>query len=663
MNVSEQSFSKPMAGANGLFHSTLRNGYALAVITVIIAWTGTLLLHRIVPDRPLSFVLFFAAVAVSAGLRGLWAGVLATLLSALLCDYFFLAPLHSFAVAASDLPLLVLFIVAALLINGLGGRLRAQALQADQRYYGLVQGLDGIVWEANPRTMQFTFVSQRAELLLGYPIPQWLADPEFRSRITHPDDTLRMKALWRQAVGMGGEHTADYRVLTTEGREVWIRETVTVLHDPSGRPIRVSGLGIDITERKAEAEELIRMKDEFAALNKINAALSASLELPDFVDILKGQLQQYLGITAGRFFVADEAGEDLHLVDTWGVTPDSTLDGNLAPPESRDLHCPSAGTVPTFDDTSGFTVSLVSPPMGREDLESTQVLTIPLLAKDALRGALTLYRPNSFRLEGSRDAFYAALGRQIGALLHNVTLYREVHAARERLQQLSRQLVNVQEAERRAIARELHDEIGQVLTGLKLTLEMSGRMPEESLAEHMQKALALVQDLIKQVEGLSLDLRPAVLDDLGLLPALHWHCKRYTALTGINVNLEHSGADARFPGEVEITAYRIIQEALTNVARYAAVGDVTVRLWATREILGIQVADQGQGFDLDSVSAERATGGLTGMRERATLLNGHLTVETSPAMGTSVTVDLPLAAPSKYPDGAADTLPPTVQNG
>jgi PAS domain S-box-containing protein len=642
MPVSAPSSATATSSPRGLFTSELRNGVALAVATVFIAWAATLLLRSVVPDRPLSFGLFFAAVAVSAGLGGLWAGVLATLLSALTCDYFFLAPYHSFSVAASDLPLLVLFIAAALLINGLSGRLRAQTRQADQRYYGLVQGLDGIVWEVNPKTLRLTFVSRQAEMLLGYPILEWLTVPDFRARTMHLSDVPRMNALWKEAVERGGKHTADYRAITADGKEVWIRETVDVLHDAHGRPVRMTGLGIDITDRKAEAEELLRMKDEFAVLNNIHVALSASLELPEFLCILQARLRQYLGVEAGCIFLTDDGGEDIRLVETWGAAPNLASNWKLLPAAAfNPAHdAGETGTEPPM--RAIFTVSRIPAPIGRTDLGWTEALAIPLLAKDELRGVLYIFSSIPLQIEGERAVFYSTLGRQIGTLLQNITLYREVRIGRERLHQLSRQLVNVQENERRAIARELHDEIGQVLTGLKLALEMSARLPRDHMAEQIQKALTLVQDLIRQVEGLSLDLRPAMLDDFGLLPALHWHFKRYTGLTGVEVQFEHSAVEARFPAEVEITAYRIIQEALTNVARHAQVDAVTVRLWSTREILGLQVADQGRGFDLGSLTTEKATGGLTGMNERATLLHGHWTLETSPGMGTSITVDLPL---------------------
>jgi len=615
-------------------------GYALAIAAVLLAWVCTLILRGVVPDRPLSFTLFFAAVALSAGLAGLGAGVLATLLSALICDYFFLAPLHSFTVATSDLPLLVLFIIGALLMNGLTGRLRAQTRDADQRYYGLVQGLDGIVWEANPRTLQFTFISQRAEILLGYPVEQWMANSDFRSQLLHPEDVHRMLGFWREAVKQGGEHAAEYRAIAADAREVWIRETVTVVHNAFGRPVRMTGLGVDITQRKAEAEELTRTKDEFALLNEISAALCSSLELPDFVRILQTQLSQHLGVEAGGLYLVEESADEPRLIEAWGIPHDVVVDWQLP--------WPSANPEGANDDCAERIGCALPGAEGKatpSELSASgwpEALTIPLLAKENLLGALCLISRNPFLKSAIHAEFYSALGRQIGALLQNVNLYREVRLGRERLQQLSRQLVNVQEMERRAIARELHDEIGQLLTGLKLTLEMSARAPRGTPSESIDGALKLVQDLIGQVEGLSLDLRPAMLDDLGLLPAMQWHCRRYTALTGISVNFAHSGVSGRFPAEVEITAYRIIQEALTNVARHARVDHAGVRLWATRDMLGIQVADDGCGFELPGVSAAQSSGGLTGMQERAGLIDGCLTLETGPGIGTSITVELPL---------------------
>jgi signal transduction histidine kinase len=199
----------------------------------------------------------------------------------------------------------------------------------------------------------------------------------------------------------------------------------------------------------------------------------------------------------------------------------------------------------------------------------------------------------------------------------------------------------VQEAERRHLARELHDEIGQLLTGLRLTLDV----PEPgsaALRERLGQAQALVQELLERVRALSLDLRPSILDDLGVLPALLGHIERYTSQTKIRVHLEHSGLDRRFAPETETGVYRIAQEALTNVARHGHVDEVTVRLWATDDVLGVQVEDHGAGFDPGAVQGAGRTGGLAGLRERAALLNGHLTVEARPGHGVRLTAEVPL---------------------
>lgn len=210
----------------------------------------------------------------------------------------------------------------------------------------------------------------------------------------------------------------------------------------------------------------------------------------------------------------------------------------------------------------------------------------------------------------------------------------------DRLKLLSRRLMEVQEAERRKIALELHDEIGQVLTGLKLSLEIGSRLPAEEVGANLEQARALVNDLMARVRKLSLDLRPAMLDDLGLLPTLLWHIEHYTAQTQVRVNFRHSGLERRrFAPDVETAAYRLVQEALTNVARHAQTSEATVRLSTHRQTLLIEVEDRGSGFDVESALLTTETSGLAGMRERAVLLGGQLKVESRPGNGTRLTAE------------------------
>jgi len=207
----------------------------------------------------------------------------------------------------------------------------------------------------------------------------------------------------------------------------------------------------------------------------------------------------------------------------------------------------------------------------------------------------------------------------------------------QRLRSLSRRLLHVQETERHHIARELHDQVGQLLTGLKLNLEMLQHGNADFAG-----ALNLINELTTRVRSLSLDLRPSMLDDLGLLPALLWHFDNYAKQTHVRVRFHHDGLDRRMAPDIETAAYRIVQEALTNVARHAGVDETAVRCSASQTRLDIQVEDHGKGFDAEAALRSYATSGLAGMRERAALLGGHLTVDSKPGEGTRVTAEIPL---------------------
>jgi len=219
----------------------------------------------------------------------------------------------------------------------------------------------------------------------------------------------------------------------------------------------------------------------------------------------------------------------------------------------------------------------------------------------------------------------------------------ERRRAEEELRKLSHRLVEVQESERRNIARELHDEIGQLLTGLKLALATRSLLDGEKAKINLEQTQAIVNELMGRVRDLSLDLRPAMLDDLGLLHALLWHFERYTTQTGVRVIFNHTGiGDQRLESKIETAVYRIIQEALTNVARHAQAGEVRVNVSADAENLSLQVIDHGSGFLPAAALASTSSSGLAGMRERAQLLGGTLRLEATPGAGTKITALLPL---------------------
>ncbi len=211
------------------------------------------------------------------------------------------------------------------------------------------------------------------------------------------------------------------------------------------------------------------------------------------------------------------------------------------------------------------------------------------------------------------------------------------------LRELSRHLAEVQEAERRFIAKELHDDVGQLLTGLKLMVEMAESQVEPGRRKTLEAAKSTISDLSSRLRNLSLDLRPAMLDDFGLFAALEWLFERYTKQTGVVVKHNFSFLhERRFPKGIETAAFRIIQESLTNAARYAGVKEVEVNI-RTNGNLDIEICDRGRGFDSSRIEeASYSTGGLSGMRERAAWLGGEFTVTSSPGKGTTVLAGFPL---------------------
>lgn len=214
-------------------------------------------------------------------------------------------------------------------------------------------------------------------------------------------------------------------------------------------------------------------------------------------------------------------------------------------------------------------------------------------------------------------------------------LQARLESSEERVRDLSSRLAGVQETERRRIGRELHDEIGQLLTVLKMTLPQS---------QHEGSAAAVVlDDLLRRVRQLSLDLRPAMLEDLGLVPAVMWLTERFGTSGGPEIRLEHAGVERRFPEALETAAFRIVQEALTNAVRHSRSARITVRLWADTAGLGVQVEDRGIGFNPEDALRRGRSGGLSGMRDRVRTLGGDFTIDSNCGIGTRVIGELPIA--------------------
>jgi len=400
-----------------------------------------------------------------------------------------------------------------------------------------------------------------------------------------------------------------------------------------------------IVERQSAEEMLQRRNRELATLNAVAAAV-ASLELELLVEPLTQLLAAELGIRAGALY-SYEADGHLRLRAAWGAEGRA-----LAPAHIRGLGSLTAAaggaqgvrTPPALADALS---PALSAGRGSRDVR----LFLPLRSSGEPRGALCLYGVDPASLSASDRAFYEALAAQVGVAMRNASLYAEVRAGRERLQALSRRLVEAQEVERRNIARELHDEAAQALTSLQLGLGLLERRAGDAEASRIRVAQLkeIAERIAEGLHRLATDLRPASLDHAGLVPALRQYTGALAAEHGLELQLEAVGLGGeRLAPQAEAAVFRIVQEALANVVRHAQATRAGVILERRDGHLLVIVEDDGAGFDLQrAAQGERL--GLLGMRERAEMLGGTLSVETAPGKGTTVTVEVPYV--SAHPGG------------
>ena len=221
-----------------------------------------------------------------------------------------------------------------------------------------------------------------------------------------------------------------------------------------------------------------------------------------------------------------------------------------------------------------------------------------------------------------------------------------LRAAHRRLQRLSRRAIELLENERRHLARELHDEIGQVLTAVKINLEsVARRISDPALKEPLRDSVEITSTALAQVRRLSLDLRPAQLDDLGLVAALRGHADRQAAVGRFTAHFETRGLPKRLNTKIETACFRVSQEALTNILRHARAANVWIDLSADQNQVTLTVRDDGVGFVVEDGTNRATTGeslGLLSMEERVALIGGSLTVQSQPGKGTEVRARVPL---------------------
>lgn len=479
---------------------------------------------------------------------------------------------------------------------------------------------------------------------------------------------------------------------TRAGREVVVESRWALQRDEHGEPLAFLEINHDVTARKQAEAELARRVDELAVANRealslnrellaVNAAIAAisgSLDLQSVLQRIVDAARELIQSRYAALGVADGRGRIVHFI-TSGITAEQRAAIGPLPEghgllgilirEGTPLRIPNIAADPG---AHGFPPN--HPPM-------TSLLGVPVLFQGRAVGDLYLTdKIGASEFSEDDERLLTLLANHAAIAIENARLYEEVRAGRDQLRTWNRELearvaertreiertskeittrvLKAQEEERKRIARELHDDTAQSLTTLLINLDvLNPHIPDTNpaLVTGMARLEQLLKRTLDEVRALSHDLRPTILDDVGLVPALEVLAEDHTRTFGVPVTVSADPIPGeRLAPEMEIALYRIVQEALMNAGKYARATSVQVRLACLDDTVQLVVEDDGAGFDVEHLTGPSRDGGmgLYGMRERAGLLQGVLSVDTSPGHGTRITVRAPMMSdvPTR-PDG------------
>ncbi|MEE8346448.1 MAG: GAF domain-containing protein [Dehalococcoidia bacterium] len=405
----------------------------------------------------------------------------------------------------------------------------------------------------------------------------------------------------------------------------------------------------DLDRSRAEIDEsqrqILRQNQELAALNDVAVAVSRSLESEA---VMEGALDKVLSVMeadAGGILLWDERAGGFAYKAHRGLSP-AFVEGvaGLQVGEGIAGRVASTGEPIAVDDIAADR-RVEREAVRREGIHA--FASIPLRAKEQIVGVLNVARKDLRPFSDREVRLLTAFGHQIGVAIENARLWSEVKDKESALSELLKKTMTAQEEERQRIARELHDEMAQGLTALLMGLDrLEGSMTSvsPSVVETIETVKEFASRALDDTRRLILDLRPTVLDDLGLVSALRQYAETHLEPLGVSYKLEARRLKERLSPPLELALFRILQEAINNCGRHANARHVRIRLEQDDGEIRAQVEDDGKGFDLwESLDGkgEKPPLGILGMRERAALLGGQLAIDTKPGHGTRVSVSVP----------------------
>ena len=394
---------------------------------------------------------------------------------------------------------------------------------------------------------------------------------------------------------------------------------------------------------------------DILALSRISAALSGLWDLDAILGVGLDSALEYMNGTVGEILLINESTKSLSRRVHRGLSQEfvTGLRTNLG--EGITGTVAQSGKAILLEDISA------DPRVAHRELIIAEGLkafiSVPLRAKEVVLGVLNIASHRRRKFTNDDVYFLYAIGDQLGIAIEHARLYERLRNARERLRKLARQNLVAEEDERRRIARELHDETSQSLSGIALQLqaliEMSGMSgtPSEEFVSGLKKVQALTVQVHNEVSRLISNLHPALLDTLGLVPAVRQYAETRLHSLEMDVSVEIKGKELRLPPEVEAALFRFIQGAVGNVAQHSQAKNVSVLLEFRPDEFIMKVSDNGQGFDVSEITDVEESGrgrGLFSMRERIGFLSGKSGIESETGKGTTVWASIPIGQEVEY---------------
>ncbi len=408
----------------------------------------------------------------------------------------------------------------------------------------------------------------------------------------------------------------------------------------------------DVTAERELAETLVRRNEHLSVLNSISSAVNQSLDLRDFLGRTLKEVLRLTTVDIGAVFLRDEVLGSLELLVHHGFSETA------------------ARLVKQFGLTDGSCGGVIDsqqlvvvPEVQRYRSQRTEAIHmeqlstlvhVPLVAHGCSLGSMCIGTRQPREFDRHERDLLTAIGNHIAVAVENVRLYAELQRKERMRGELLRKVITAQEEERKRIARELHDDVSQNLAALIYAAEEATDVSQPGEIDQLLETMrGVAQSTLDGVHKLIFDLRPAMLDHLGLLPALRWYAKSRLEPAGVRVIIKetcsrkgtHPSA-CRLPPEVETALFRVVQEAITNVVRHAMARTVRLTLNMRLDRADIRVEDDGLGFDAIELSLTPDSGrglGLIGMQERVELIGGTFDLDSTPGEGTRIHIQVPLS--------------------